>query len=426
MKKLFFCLFVMVLLLAGCTEAEDRSVLEFSSVSIRKTDDGYAAYAVPDGSLLGVYTDYRAMRYFVPDGSIAVSHVLVGWSDGVTLSRVTEHGTEMLTDRFTSVSFFEDYIVADGFLFDGNLQKIELSVGTPVAVAPLEEGGMVTLSDADGVIRTCFPLFSSADSEPAASCLMLGGESFVLPDVISSEILSIAYPDAETAAILYRDADSSLRVLKITPIRYGGESVSYVSGIDSPAVPAEPTEYPGRYAAFVSQESASVPWLETTWLQDDAGNFTALCGTLTEAGGGTMLLRGAAGAAYIDTYFVYDRDLQTVSVLEDAVVLDGGDILGKVQAEESLVRYGANGEEIFRLPFERVWTVSRGGAAVCVGGQLWFTDTAGELLAAADGYRESMIFDEQMTRMADDSGAPCVVFDDPETGDPVEFRYEAK
>lgn len=420
MKKLIFCLFLLTLLLAGC-RADDDTVLTSPSVSIRLTDNGYAAYAVPDGSLLGVFTDYREMRYYRADGDIAVSHVLAGRADdGVTLSRVTAHGIETLAKQLGSVTFLGDYIVVDSVrLFDGGLTEIGLCAGKIESAAPVGEGGCVTFASTEDRYTTLFPLLPPADGAAEEVCLTLSGIPFAPPTHVTQKMLAVAYPDTETAEILYRESDSSLRVLKITLARVGGESTAFARGSDSPAVPAEPAEYPGRYAAFVSGESAGVSNPKTTWLRDEAGQFTALCGTLETAGSGTMLLRGAVGATYIDTYFVYDRTLQIVAVLDDAVVLEGGDILGKAREEEALVRYGADGEEIFRIPFEAVWAVDSDGAAVCVNGQLYFTDTAGALLSAADGYRESMLFDRQMSQIR---GA-CVFYD-PATGDTAEFRRD--
>ncbi len=102
------------------------------------------------------YANCRTMRYFGQDGTVKTGYILISADRMITA--LSEEGVKTYYDRpYTKYTFYGDYLVMDGWLYDGNLNRIGMAHGEVASVTSPEEGGIVTFeADAEGKVYTYF------------------------------------------------------------------------------------------------------------------------------------------------------------------------------------------------------------------------------------------------------------------------------
>ena len=282
-----------------------------------------------------------------------------------------------------------------------------------------------TVNDRD-IVTSRFHLKRA--SIPNSSLLNYSGIQFELPPGVLHIVSQHKYnqgPGPETD-IIYLDGKSEYRVMKVKMV-YSGPDGEEFSGADAPARVLE-SEYFDRYDAYVSDSTD-----DTTWVKNGEGFLEAFEGRPAHVCGGSLLLEGKMGAGYVDSYIVYDAELNRVFWLDDASVLEDGTLIGKTAGREEIVRIGEDGTLLSSASYKQVYMVCQYSQVLTEDGKIQFIDPTGAVLASLDGYSDDYLYILQLSARENRAGIEKdpesvlhVRFIDLDANDGLDFWYDPK
>ena len=426
---------------------EVLEVYSTQRIKVLKGNDLYVLRLSENDLADGKYVDYRELKYYDENDEIKINHFIIEEiTGGMYRFNLISDDTVTKFRDFHQYSVYGDFVIADSIVYDGNLNQIGLPYGGSGSVvideetgkiskkydekvdsfSSLEYGGVISFSSGNTIhsyfhLKQLDPSNDTPTDETSTDYLIYGGCRYELPCSISGVVSQKELLNAadDIAYVLYLKDETDYRCMEISMIR-GGASISrYFHGIDRP-VSVEKSAFFNKYDAYSADNNSSI-----SWLKDSNGAIRAFFGIPYLICGGSLMVEEQIGAIMVDTYSVYDKDLNKVLVLEDFAVLEDGTAIGKIKDSDEVALFGTDGSVVSRIAYEKVFAVSQYGAVVAEGDQVQFIDSSSTILAGIDGYRNEMEFWRQSSKLKGNLEQLHAVFTVPGSSDnPVDFWYD--
>ncbi len=390
------------------------------------------------------------MQYFDGEDRIETNYLLVEKTQYAQYRfwALAEQKPQPLDGTYQSYSFYGDYILSDGHLYDGNLGYVGLAYGKVESVTSLEEGGIITFERNGGVTHSYFhmkqvetpteesvaayrDLYYNHGMTDLYAYLVIGHRHYLKTGDICFEIPTGAdvNPTAHictengSVVFLYHENNdvTNTRACRMDLARGGGGLSVYYHATTHPIDSISGSAF-GGYDQYLCSAIPSV-----SWYVGANSMFHSFYGTVNFVCDGHYLLHAVPGVTYVERYHLYNRELTVTAVLDDVAILPDSTIIGKSEGKEEVVVYGKDGSVVSKASYEKVITLGSYGAAIAENGQVRFIDVNGNLLASIDGYRKSFQFDRQSSGYRQTDDKYYVTFLDMENpGDLIYFWYDPK
>lgn len=326
---------------------KEEIIFSNSSYTVVKTKTEYIVKQNSDNAHVGLFDECQELRYIEKDGSILDSLVLIDTEiDTYRFAVLTDDNYKQLEEMFSTYSIHGDYLIADGKLYDGNLEQIGMTYGEVESVTSIEDGGIITFAKDNEVIHSYFHIkqveepigrnvvayrdeaynhgINSTYSFLAVlyeNYLKFGNKYFEIPSGTDLNEHSHICTENGTVVFLYFDenkvAVKNARAGKMMPAHDVNDSV-YYHMVTYPIESVSGSKYFSRYDEY---RCSYIP--EVTWLVGSNSMFQAFYGTLESVCEGRYLLLNTLRTTG-NEYQLLDRELAAVAAFNDDALTEDG------------------------------------------------------------------------------------------------------